>query len=677
MSARKLALDEFPCPIDEIENVWIPLRDGCRLAARLWLPKDRQPVPALLEYLPYRKRDSTRSRDEPMHRYFAGHGYACARVDVRGSGDSDGILQDEYSQQEWDDGLEVLAWLASQRWCDGSVGMFGKSWGGFNALQIAALNPPELKAVISVCAADDRYADDAHYMGGCLLNENLLWGSSLFTFNAYPPDPEISGSAWRDKWLQRLENATLFPAVWMQHQRRDDYWRHGSVCEDYGAIRCPVFAVGGWADAYSNAVPRLLAGLDVPRKGLIGPWAHAYPQDGVPGPAIGFLQEALRWWDQWLKGRDTGITDEPMLRVWMQDPVEPRSTRDEQPGRWVAEACWPSSRIAPKRLHLAPRQLLDKHGGDARLSICSPTTTGIAAGEWCPFSGKGDLPFDQRWDDSGSLVFDSEPLGEDFEILGGPVAQLELAADRSYALLAIRLNDIAPDGASERVTYGLFNLAHRDGHATERPLTPGERVRLSVPLNAIAHRFPAGHRLRLAISTNYWPIAWPSPEPATITLGCGASTLELPVRPRSPLDDRLAPFPPPEMAKTDHEPKPTPGWRRIERDLKTDEVCAVLESGGDGPDGIVMNPIPPIALDTGSFTTRRYCIGESDPLSAEATIHRRVINRRGPWSTTVDTEMKLTATRDSFRLRARLTAREGEAEIFTRSWDEEIPRDGL
>ncbi|HEY5738795.1 MAG TPA: CocE/NonD family hydrolase, partial [Gammaproteobacteria bacterium] len=303
----------FPRPIEEIENLYIPLADGTRLAARLWLPTDarRDPVPAILEYIPYRKRDFMRLRDEPIHRYYAGHGYAAIRVDLRGSGDSEGLLEDEYLPREQLDALEVIDWLAAQPWCDGKVGMTGISWGGFNALQVAAHRPPALRAIITLCASDDRYADDAHFMGGCLLNENQIWGTAFFANNALPPDPALAGDRWREMWLRRLEANRPFPALWLRHQRRDDYWKQGSVCEDFSRIGCAVYAVGGWADGYSNAVPRLLAGLECPRKGLIGPWAHTFPHNGIPGPAIGYLQEALRWWDHWLKGSDDGIMDEP------------------------------------------------------------------------------------------------------------------------------------------------------------------------------------------------------------------------------------------------------------------------------------------------------------------------------------------------------------------------------
>src|SRR5215510_10973439 len=274
-------VENFPRKVREIENTFIPLSDGTKLAARIWLPEDaeKKPVPAILEYLPYRKRDGdgTAARDALTHPYFAGHGYAGVRVDLRGFGESDGISLDEYTKQEQDDCLEVLAWLERQPWCTGACGMIGISWGGFNGLQVAARRPPQLKAVISLCSTDDRYADDVHYMGGCLLVDNFAWGSMMFTLQSYPPDPALVGEGWRDIWRRRLEQQPFLTDNWLRHQHRDDYWKHGSVIENYADIAAAVYAVGGWADGYSNAVPRLLSGLNGPKKGLVGPWAHRYP----------------------------------------------------------------------------------------------------------------------------------------------------------------------------------------------------------------------------------------------------------------------------------------------------------------------------------------------------------------------------------------------------------------
>ncbi|HSQ22705.1 MAG TPA: CocE/NonD family hydrolase [Coriobacteriia bacterium] len=367
---------EFPHPIREIENTWISLADGTRLAARIWLPEDAEsaPVPAILEYLPYRKDDGTAAADARRHPYFAGHGYASVRVDLRGTGDSDGLLRGEYLEQEQDDALEVLRWLAGQPWCTGDVGMIGYSWGGFNGLQVAARRPPELKAVITHASTDDRYRDDCHYMGGCLLGSDMLkWATSMLGYTLQPPDPRFVGEQWLDIWRERLASAPTLARDWVAHQRRDEFWKHGSVAEDYSVITCPVFVVGGWADAYTNAVPRLLEHLQVPRRGLIGPWGHMMPYEGVPGPAIGFLQEALRWWDRWLKGVDTGIMDEPFLRCWIQEWVPPDTYYAERPGRWVGVDAWPPPG-APERSWTARA---DGVLGDAENGV--PATDGMDA----------------------------------------------------------------------------------------------------------------------------------------------------------------------------------------------------------------------------------------------------------------------------------------------------------
>src|SRR3984957_7523811 len=473
-------------PVHVEEHIWITLNDGCRLGARLWLPENaaRAKVPAVLEYIPYRKRDGTRARDDPMHGYFAAHGYAAIRVDMRGSGESDGHLADEYLKQEQDDALEVIDWIARQPWCNGAVGIQGKSWGGFNALQIAARPPPALKAIISTFSTDNRYTDDIHYMGGCLLNDNLWWGNIMLAFQGRPIDPEVRGPDAHARWVERLENMPFWPALWLEHQRYEGYWKHGSVCEDFTAITCPVLVVGGWADAYTNAVPRLLEGLKVPRLGIIGPWGHIYPHDGVPGPAVGYLQEATRWWDQWLKGRDTGIMNEPMPRAYVEDGVPPKGTRVQMPGRWVGEAVYPSPNIMPLELHLRADRSLGAADVPSTHSIRSPQSHGKAAGEWMGAGCPGEHPTDQRLDDGGALVFDTPVLEREVVVLGAPVLHLRIAADAPIAQLAVRLSDIAPDDRVTRVSYQVMNLTHRDSHEQPTALEPGCYYDVTVTLNA-------------------------------------------------------------------------------------------------------------------------------------------------------------------------------------------------
>ncbi len=659
------------------EHLWITLSDGCRLGARLWLPDaaSANPVPAILEYIPYRKRDGTRGRDEPMHGYYAERGYAAVRVDMRGSGESDGHLADEYLQQEQDDALEVIAWIAAQPWCTGAVGMQGKSWSGFNALQVAARRPPALKAIITTFSTDHRYADDIHYMGGCLLNDNLWWGSIMLAYQSRPLDPKIIGSSWRERWLERIETLPFFPALWLRHQRYDEYWKHGSVCEDFAAIDCPVLAIGGWSDAYTNAVPRLLDGLKVPRLGVIGPWGHIYPHDGVPGPAIGFLQEAVRWWDHWLKGRDTGIMNEPMLRAYVQDPVAPEGTRTFTPGRWVGEAHYSSPNIQPRRLYLHPDgNLAERPPGERReLSIRSPQSHGKAAGEWMGAGCAGENPTDQRLDDGGALVFETPPLDREMSVLGAAGLRLEISADAPVAQVAVRLSDVAPDGRVSRVSYQVRNLTHRDSDEHPAVLEPGRRYDVHMTFNACGHRFRPGHRIRLAIASAYWPIIWPAPYPATLTVCTGESVLELPVRREG---GPKVEFEPPAHGPLTPMTKIHPGSvrRYTVQDHVGGETTYVTEGvGGVFGEGIIR--FDEIDTQIAHSLKRELTIRDEDPLSARYVLTQSYEMGREGWRTRVQTRAQMHSDRDNFYVSGTLTAYEDGNVVAERRWDETIPRD--
>ena len=523
----------YPHAIRKIDNTWITMSDGARLATTIWMPEDAEtnPVPAILEYLPYRKDDSRAVRDSSYMPYFAGYGYAGVRVDIRGTGNSDGVLYDEYLKQEQDDALEILAWLEAQPWCTGEVGIFGISWGGFNGLQIAARRPPQLKAIITVASTDDRYADDVHYRGGCLLaTDQLPWASRMFVLNALPPDPKIVGERWREMWFNRLENTPPYVEAWLEHQTRDQFWKHGSVCENYADIECAVYAVGGWGDAYTNAIPRLLEGLPGPKKGLIGPWSHGYPHISEPGPQIGFLQECLRWWDYWLRGIENEIMDEPLLRAWIQDSLPPAPYYEERPGHWVVESEWPSL-DTPQTFWLGETSLDQSQNSDCELALRGSQFAGSEAGAWLAYGEAFDFPTDQRAEDGRSLSFTSAPVDEDVVILGSPEVNLTLAADQPNALVVVRLCDVSPTGSSLLVSRGFLNLTHRDSHENPAPLEPGKFYKVRIKLNVAGHRLPSGHCWRLAISPTYWPMAWPSPHPVNLRLRTGEETwLRLPVR---------------------------------------------------------------------------------------------------------------------------------------------------
>lgn len=659
-----------------IENVWVPMPDGARIGVRLWLPDgaEARPVPVVMEYIPYRKRDGTRPGDAAWAEQFVPYGFAFARPDVRGSGDSEGVLLGEYLLQEQDDGVAIIEWLATQRWCNGSVGVRGISWGGFGALQVAAMAPLALKAIMPHCATDNRYTDDAHYIGGALGLTNFDWGTNFKGVMIAPPDPEIVGDdRWRDMWLQRLKATPAILAEWLRHQRFDAFWQHGSVQVDYSRIKCAVYAVGGQIDSYRDFIPRLLAGLSVPRKGLMGPWGHTYPQNANPGPGLDWVAEEVRWWSHWLNGEETGIMDEPMLRVYMESQTASEVWPKDVPGRWVSEDRWPSPRLDPTPLFLNADGLGDSARSETVRLCRSQETVGLTKREWLPSNMQHDLPPDQTPDDRKSVTFDSAPLSEDIEVLGNAKAKIRVASDQPVARLAVRINEVTPDGKSWSVTYGLLNLTHRNGHEHLTPLAAGRSYDVEVSCYFTAHRFKKGNRIRVAITESLWPLVWPSPRPVTLRITTGASLVTLPVRPPETIDQS------PPIA--------------ILRDRVEQRVAAgALSAGGTGgmtitgPDAegrvTIEKNTPPVprTLDdirtTVTGTSRKHSsIRQGDPNTAVWRMESTSARTRGAWNTRIETAFELTSTAEEFHVKESVRALEGDTVVHARQWENRIRRD--
>ncbi len=524
---------------------------------------------------------------------------------------------------------------------------------------------------------------DAHYLGGCLLLDNLVWGSTLLTLAAQPPDPRLVGRSWRRTWRRRLAAARPYAETWLRHPRRDDYWRRGSVGEDPGALACPVFLVGGWADGYTDAVPRLLAGLQVPRRAWVGPWGHVYPHNGVPGPAVGFLQEALGWWRRWLGQPGAAGPDDVPVRLWLPSAAPPDASAAERPGRWLGEEGWPPAGIVRRDWRLAPGRLFPADGAgvegataETALAHVSPASVGATGGAWCPFGADGELPGDQRPDDARSLLFDSAPLAAPIELLGAVEVALELAVDRPLAQLAVRLCAVAPDGSSARLAYGVLDLTHRDGHERPEPLVPGRRLRVRLALGQTAAQVPAGDRLRLALSTGYWPQVWPAPWPVRLTVFPAASRLAMPLRPPR-WEAALRPLPPPETAGgpavTDLDPETS--HRSVRRDGHGGLVHRVVTGADRAGDGVAMSRLDGHGLEVGHGVWETYRIRDDDPLSADAEVVQRTVLRRRGWEVRTETRSRLTADAASFRLRSELRAEEAGGEVVERRWESRVPRD--
>ncbi len=670
-NAMKIITD-FPYQVIEHPDMGITMADGCRLSARVWMPTaaEQEPMPVILEHLPYRKRDGTIVRDQFTHPWFAGHGYVCIRTDMRGNGESEGLMKDEYSQQELDDAVEVIEWAASQPWCNGHVGMMGISWGGFNALQVAAMQPKALKAIITVCSTTDRYADDIHYKGGCLLGENFGWAANMLAYSSRPPDPALIGDKWQSMWRHRLENLEFDLSTWLRHQHRDDYWKHGSVCEDYSKINAAVLSVGGWHDGYRNTISHLVKNINAPVKGVVGPWIHKYPHYAGPKPAIGFLQECKRWWDQYLKGTDTGVDQLPAYRAYLMDSVPPARWLDERPGRWIAEQHWPTAATNTMELHLRTGGILSTRANTVEATITSPYDCGANAGEYFPFTFSEELPDEQSHDNERSTCFTGEPLTEALDIVGSPTVTLKLASTASNAQIAVRLLDQRPDGSSALITYGVLNLTHADSHENPKAIVRNQPFDCQLTLDQIAYRIPQGHSLCIALSNAYWPTIWPSPTLAILKLTQGTVVIPVRAASRNTTSNEIN-FEPPEGAT--HWPakelRASSYERTQEKNPKTGLVTTSIACDfGENED-------QDHGLISGSWMKELWSIQADDPLSATVNIewHHNGGREGAMWSTHVTSTMHSDST--TFFFEAELNVKLNDTPFITRKFKDAVPRD--
>jgi predicted acyl esterase len=551
-------------------HVWIDMQDGTRLAARLFLP-DELPAPVVLDALPYRMDDLTASYASEYERLCDEGGFAVCRLDLRGTGSSEGIAIDEYHPQEQADICAAIAWLAEQAWSTGRVGMYGTSWGGFNSIQVAMERPPALRAIVPIYASDDRYTDDVHYMGGVLKAIDLVdWVLYMAACNVLPPVPAVFGDGWRDEWRRRIEGTDPWLLRWLEEQNDGPYWRHGSLRPRYDRITCPTMIVAGWADGYTNIALRAYEALRCPRRVIVGPWAHMSTATSVPGPHIDLVPELIRWFGRWLRDDPNGIDDEPPIAVFMRRSTRPAPDRAEMRGEWRSEPTWPADRLRPTVWR--PEGV-----GDDPIEVQGDV--GTAA--WISCAGKAPwtLPEDQREDDERSLTYDW-PLDRELELLGHPRLRLEVTSPHPVAFLSARLCDVFPDGTSALVSRAVLNLTHRGGHETPEPLEPGVPTPVELELEATSWIFEAGHSVRLALAGSDWPNTWPPPQDGTIAVERASVELELPVLDGPPVTEAPT-FEPPRPTETDEEDGEAepPTVRRIERDPAHRETRVVTSYG--------------------------------------------------------------------------------------------------
>ena len=538
---------------------WIPMEDGVRLAASLFLPEAATSggtVPVVLEALPYRKDDATASYRPEYERLCGEYGYAVARVDLRGTGSSEGVAVDEYPASEQADLCRVIGWLAGQPWSTGAVGMYGTSYSGFNALQVAAERPPALKAVIAIYASDDRYTDDVHYTGGAVKLLDLVdYPLYMVALNALPPVPQVAGPGWRERWRERVEGLEPWVLRWLEEQVDGPYWRQGSLRPGYERIACPTMLVAGWADGYRNATFRVLERLRAPARLLFGPWSHMATDTSLPGPRIDLVPEMVRWWDRWLRGDRNGVDQAPPVTVFVRHPTRPAADLDEHLGVWRDEPAWPPARATTRTLALGEATSAPDGaaaGEPDRLEV----RPDVGSSAWISCAGQQPFgqPGDQRSDDAWSLTYDWE-LEEGLELLGHPRLTVRIGASAPVAFLSAKLCDVFPDGTSALVARGFLNLTRRRSLTDPEPLRPGVVEPVELELDATSWVFPAGHRLRLSLAGSDWPNIVPPPGPVTLTVERDGSALTLPVL-EGPSPSPPPTLPPPRRANRTRSPAP-------------------------------------------------------------------------------------------------------------------------
>lgn len=661
-------------------NVRLTMRDGVELSANLFMPVPRVPdekFPAILEMIPYRKDDWRYNADHVRMTYFAQRGYVGCRLDIRGTGSSEGLALDEYTSDETRDGYEAVEWLAAQAWCNGNVGMWGISYGGFTSIQVAKLRPPHLKAIIPMYATDDRYLDDVHYVGGCMVvSEVAQYAVSQIAMNAMPPKAEYARGDWAKQWKERLENTPPWTLEWLRQQTDGAYWRNGSLAPEYDLIHCAIFHIAGWMDGYTDPAFRMQAQCaNAPRKVLCGNWVHSFPDSANPGPNLDYLHEMVRFFDYWLKGVDNGVMAEPPITLFRREYTPPEAFPARFNGEWVSEAVYPIARTQPTAYYL----------GDGKLSLHSPIsnspisfphqpTHGTQAGLcWGAGLAPNGLARDLRPAEATLPTYTSEPLTEPLDFIGVAEAVLHLSSSAPVAHVVVRLTDVAPDGTSALVTAGILNLTHRNGHARPEPLTPGEVVEVRVPLKVAAYRFLPGHRLRVSLASAYWPVIWPSPYKAENVLLCGPATPSRLVLPVIPSDKGLKLLAPPAFKTTPaHElsfgsgAEEPPVWQIIEDVIN--RTVTVKVYGGDSsalPDGRTAL-VEAEAIEMTAYADDPARVQVKNEVNYRLTEHD------------VETHIRASGTLRSdeknFHAHVALTITLNGQPFFERSWLETIPR---
>lgn len=647
-----------------LEKSTLQMRDGVHLAVTYYRPVAKtagETFPVLMEMLPYRKDDFFALGDYEYGAYFAKRGYVVARVDVRGTGGSEGAVPvSEYSQAEIADAEELVAQFAKQSWSNGKVGMYGLSWSAFNGLMTAHRKPPALKAIIAAHGSTDLFYNDVHYIDGALHIDS--YAHQIDTDNAMPqtPDYRIDDTYFKNRFDRE---PWLF--TWLREQQDGDFWRKESITFK-APLEVPTYLIGGLLDGYRDFVMDVSKTTKAPFIAEIGPWNHAWPEYGAPGPNYEWRQKALRWWDYWLKDIKNGVLEEPRWTTFMRTGHAPATDLTTVPGFWRCDRQWPFEGSSTKRLYAQTAHQLGnapstQHHSD---SLRYRAGAGLEAGGWW-----GEQIGDMAADDQHSLVYDSAPLTEAMDIVGMPQVHLRVAADAPHYQWSVRLEDVAPDGKVSLISGAAINPSQRVSRLAPQALIPGQATTLSTAIHFTTWRFKPGHRIRLSVSNAQFPMLWPSPTAGTTKLLLGKDTwVELPLVPVKNDTAQHCALPPPEASDA------APFGKELAKNGPTFSSVR-NEKTGDATftttDGVSWS------IDNNTFkssNTFNWYVNDASPANASYDGERRNIFNIGNREIDLATKAQIKSDATHFHVTFTKILRENGKLVREKTWTESIPR---
>jgi len=519
------------------------MRDGVQLSLDVFRPQAEadKKFPAILIITPYSNNPGYQARGS----WFAKRGYVVAVADSRGRFDSEGDW-DPFDPKHKTDGFDLVEWLAARPWCDGKVGMMGLSYMGWTQWWAATQGPPSLKAIVPEVAPPDQFYN-LPYQNGVPVGVMMDWAGQMAgrVGQTLGPGP-YGGFAAGDRrlidymqlpYLKLNENRGALDAPWFEkwirgHTASDPYWRGIAyqTPQDYAKVAVPSLAVTGWFDADFNGSPMNYLAMkqhgatDAARRPrlVIGPWPHIFNQSTKVG-TIDYGAEAVidwdgyvcRWFDHWLKGRDNGVMNDSPVHVFVMGR-----------NRWHAEQDWPLPQTRWTKYFLHSGGHANSTSGDGALTTSVPGAEESASDAYrydpaqptrSPFTG-GHLEegaIDTRKSSSGPdvLVYSTPPLEEDVEVTGPITAKLFAATSARDTDWMVRLVDVRPDGHAGLLAEGLMRARHRDPERNGA-FNP-DKLSLIEPHHVYeytiefwrptANVFAKGHRIRVEISSSYFP----------------------------------------------------------------------------------------------------------------------------------------------------------------------------